>query len=88
MTDRLSCCAPFCRRTRGDRKGDPLTPGMEWLCAEHWRLVPIRIKRRRAKLRRMLRRATDPHRRGRIIYADGILWNACKREAIERAAGI
>lgn len=42
---RLPCCVPFCRATRGDRKGDPLVPGMEWICSKHWRHVDRRTKR-------------------------------------------
>lgn len=85
---RLSCCVPFCRRTRGDRKGDPLTPTMEWLCQDHWLLVPERLKRRRTKLRRLARRTPDPTRLARINRADTAAWKACKAAAIERAAGI
>lgn len=88
MPDRLSCCAPFCKRTRGDRKGDPLTPSLEWLCQDHWKLVPARLKRRRAKLRRMEKRTGDPARLARIDEADRKAWEACKKAAIERAAGI
>lgn len=88
MTDRLSCCVPFCSRTRGDRKNDPLFPGMEWLCADHWRLVPTRLKRRRAKLRRIEKRSPDLCIEVRVGRADGRIWEVCKRYAIERAAGI
>ncbi len=88
MTDRLSCCVPFCHRTRGDRKGDPLLPGMEWLCEEHWKLVPGRLKRRRAKLRRIAKRANDYCVDMGVERVDGLVWEKCKRHAIERAAGI
>lgn len=88
MTDRLSCCVPFCTHTRGDRKNDPLRPGMEWLCADHWRLVPVRLKKRRAKLRRIDKRTDDACVALRVEDADAAVWTACKRYAIERAAGI
>jgi hypothetical protein len=88
VTDRISCCVPFCHRTRGNRKGDPLTPTMEWLCQDHWRLVPPRLKQRRAKLRRIEKRSSDPCIELRVEHADSLVWEACKRHAIERAAGI
>lgn len=52
MTGRIGCVVPGCRRTRGDRKGDPLQPGMEWICGEHWALVDRSLKRLRARSRR------------------------------------
>lgn len=88
MVDRLSCCVPFCHRTRGDRKGDPLVPDMEWICREHWRLVPSRLKRRRTKIRRIEKRSDDLCIEFRVEEADLKIWAACKRQAIERAAGI
>ena len=88
MSERLLCCVPFCKRTRGDRKGDPLTRGMEWLCQDHWPLVPARLKKRRAKLRKMKKRTDDPARISRIDEADARAWADCKRNAIERAVGI
>lgn len=85
---RIGCCIPFCRATRGDRKGDPLTAHMEWICSRHWHAVPRRLKRRRSKLARMLARTADPERRERINKADSVAWAACKRAAIEAAGGI
>lgn len=79
---RVSCCVPFCQRTRGDRKGDPLFPGMEWICGPHWRLVDKRIKRLRAANRR---------RRGDSLLAfktDGVLWRWAKNQAIQHGVGI
>jgi hypothetical protein len=85
---RITCVVPLCRRTRGDRKGDLLRPGMEWLCEGHWRMVSRTLKRRRAKLRSVEKRADDSGRLSRIDAADRVLWERCKRQAIERAAGI
>lgn len=85
---RIACVVPFCRHTRGDRKGAPLTRTTEWLCEDHWKLVPIRLKRRRAKLRRMEKRTSDPARLERIDRVDRRAWEACKKNAIEGAAGI
>ena len=86
MPDRISCCAPFCRRTTAREKLAPKHD--EWLCVDHWRLVPAGLKRRRARLRRMAKRTDDPARLARINRADAIAWAACKTKAIERAVGI
>ncbi|WP_336801651.1 hypothetical protein [Kaistia sp. MMO-174] len=82
---RLLCCVPFCRATRGDRKNDPITASMEWICARHWALVPKRLKRRRAKLRRLTRRGYDDAKAARLDHS---VWDQCKRAAIEIAGGI
>lgn len=82
---RLPCCVPFCRATRGDRKNDPITASMEWICSRHWALVPPRLKRRRAKLRRLSRRGYDAAQASRL---DCFVWDQCKRAAIEIAGGI
>lgn len=84
---RIACLVPFCRSTRGDRNGDLLAEGMEWICARHWALVPRRLKQRRARLRRMERRATA-ERLDRIRAADQGVWRRCKVAAIEAAGGI
>lgn len=75
---RISCIVPFCRRTRGDRKGDPITPGMEWICAEHFRPIDRAMKR-------IYRRAI---RRDRCSPATARIWRRLKRAAIEAAAGL
>lgn len=49
----------------------------EWICADHWRLVPRRIKR----LRRL---AVRRHKHWLVM----LLWQRAKRHAIEAAAGI
>ena len=78
MTARLACLVPGCRHTRGDRKGDPILPGMEWICAEHWRLVPRPLKAIRTRARRK--------GKGGAVLAR--LWRRIRREAIERAMGL
>lgn len=85
---RIACCVPFCRRTRGDRKGWPLTEGDEWICQDHWPLVSKTIKKRRAKLRRYLKRLRPGPKVGRVLDIDDRLWAKAKKQAIERAAGI
>lgn len=70
---RVMCCMPFCPRTRGDRKGDPLPPPealYEWLCGEHWRRIP------RARRRAFMR----AQRRGRVSTAP--LWSRLKAAAL------
>ena len=83
MTDRLPCCVPFCRRTTAAGRFD------EWLCAKHRPLVSARLKARKRKAQRPLLRA---HARGLdkplIAARAAATWQACKAEAIERAAGI
>ncbi len=97
MTARVPCCVPFCRRTTGKLYA-------EWICGEHWRLVP-------RKLKSFGRRAAAANRRAKIAcealedmsderYPDVMLarfkaakrtgraWERCKRAAIEAAAGI
>ncbi|TAA54585.1 hypothetical protein [Shinella sp. JR1-6] len=86
MADRLSCCVPFCRRTVDRQKLD--AGHNEWLCHIHWKLVPARLKRRRAKLRRLAKRTGDPARLARIHRADDAAWAACRAKAIEGAAGL
>lgn len=76
---RLICAVPFCARTRGQRKGDqPIREGEEWICGDHWRLVPRRLKAISSRARR----------KGRPSAALGRLWARCKRAAIERAMGV
>lgn len=55
--DRLCCCVPFCRWTRGQRKGKPpIRPDEEWICGPHWAAVPARLKHRKRLHRRFVRR--------------------------------
>jgi hypothetical protein len=74
----IQCCVPGCDHTRGNRKNDPLARGMTWLCDEHWRLVPRRMKAIRTRARR----------RGATPEALARLWRRLTRAAIERALGI
>ena len=68
---RMRCVVPFCRHTTGR-----FTSG-EWICADHWRAVPARLKR--------LKRLAE--RRQRAALA-GWLWRRCKATAIEAAMGL
>lgn len=85
---RIGCMVPFCSASRGDLKGDPLRDDMEWLCGRHWAPISKRLKRRRARLRRIAKRTNDAVLLRRIDQADRRIWERCKREAIERAGGV
>lgn len=75
---RLKCVVPFCRRTTG-------RPGFsEWMCGDHWKLLPKAARRvygRRVKKWRRFRQLHD-------VKAADRLWAWLKRTAIERAMGI
>lgn len=99
MVGRVRCCVPFCRRTT---KGEE-TP-FEWVCSDHWRAVPRKMKafkrRAKAKWKRAAERRDaltgidDP--RYEPVMAELFMararsrwiWARCKREAIERGMGI
>lgn len=99
MTDRITCCVPYCRRTcRNDANFS------EWICGKHWSLVSKTTKRRRRLADRAKARAfrrSDQHyleqggltesQINRALAAAEVsraLWRRCKREAIEKAVGI
>jgi len=44
---RISCCVPFCRRTR-----KPVQVYEEWLCANHWRALPRDLRQEHSRLKR------------------------------------
>jgi len=62
---RIYCVVPGCRHTRGDRKGDPVTPTMEWICGDHRRHIPRAM---RALYRRAYRRADRAEARFNSLY--------------------
>lgn len=66
-------------------------PGTEIICPKHYRHVDRHLKRRRAKIRRLGKRATLLGRQGVADYferKDWELWAEAKRQAIEAAVGI
>jgi hypothetical protein len=81
---RIACQVLHCRHTRGDRKGDPLKPGDEWLCGEHWHLIPPAYRRAYGRRAKQWRRFYNP-RDGAPTYR---LWRRLVRCAIERAHGL
>ncbi len=102
-THRLKCLVPFCGSTRGIRKGETKLPA-EWICANHWRHVDAKAKRMKSWAERAARSASErmkmhfertgchdwdlvrasAHANARFERS----WARCKRQAIERAAGI
>lgn len=97
---RLSCCVPFCRRTRGLRKGETSLPS-EWVCGMHWRMVPKKHRARLSQAYRWYRRRFGDN--GYWTYPPGSAlrisairyskhwqncWDRCKRAAIETAGGL
>lgn len=88
-SDRLPCCVPFCRRTRGLEKRDHGRLPSEWVCAAHWRAVPAAQRAEYLKLRRLSRRAWEAGKSlPRLFCRTGDAWEACKSVAIERAMGV
>lgn len=90
-----SCCVPFCRRTSRRCKD-------EWICGDHWKLVPRALKTFRTKRLKLIRlqfeRANAIATREEYFRAcrlarryerlEGATWRRMKRIAIEKATGI
>jgi hypothetical protein len=75
---RITCSVIGCRHTTGKFND-------EWLCTNHWKLVSLTIKRRRAMLRRRAKRTGWTEQ---LIRMDDVLWERAKQQANERAMGI
>lgn len=100
MSDRISCLVPFCRRTRGQRKGEgPIREGEEWICGKHWSLIPKAYRRAHQRLCRQARRmelawwklpAGSPQRTASIRMCQRLarLWRRLRQAAVERAGGL
>ena len=73
MTERIACCVPFCRRTTARFR-----PPTEWICGDHWRGVPKRLRGLYSLAKRRKKPASV------LDY----LWSKAKGAAIERAGGI
>lgn len=81
MTERIQCVVPFCRRTTARFK-----PPTEWICGEHWKLIPHAQRRVWGRLRRQWRRfGPESGIGGERWYR---VWDRLKRSAIEAAGGI
>lgn len=68
---RVACCVPFCGRTTS-------RPYSEWICSNHWRLVP----KRKRQLYSLAKRRRKPE------SVQAFLWSRCKVAAIQAAGGI
>lgn len=90
MSDRLPCLVPHCRRTRRQEPDPVNVDGQifdlmeEWICPRHWPLVPAEARRIYSAAKRRLRKLQNQ----KCAAVAARLWRRCKREAIERAAGI
>lgn len=80
MADRMRCIVPFCRHTR-DRYRNPVFN--EWICGDHWKMLP---KQRRKVYGRRMRKM----RRFAIMgdEATNRLWRRLVAQATETAMGI
>lgn len=94
--DRLQCIVPFCRRTTRNPEGYSA-----WMCRDHWKMVSKYRRRRDSRLvRRYVKKfgrnnyweykGGSPERLEALRLANMCAksWELCKRQAIERAAGI
>ncbi len=78
--DRLACLVPFCSHTRKSNREFQ----EEWICGIHWRL----IDRRKRYLFRAYARRWNKYRAADDYKKAEEFWTVCRRQAIERAAGI
>ncbi len=53
---RLLCCVPHCRRTIAAER---ITPHNQWMCGNHWPLVPKRLRSFKLKADRAYVRSRD-----------------------------
>lgn len=100
MADRLRCCVPHCRRTRkAGGAGDEWICGVHWPMVSkrtklfrrlHGRFVRREVRRNPKVLEYWKMKPGSPARirAVRMWGLSRLLWQRCKREAIERAAGL
>jgi hypothetical protein len=85
------CLVPFCRHTRRLHGEETVASAHAWICGDHWRLVPVRLKRRRQRIMRIWRKASKKNQ-GRIEYRARLLywrqWEQIRIAAIEISVGI
>lgn len=91
---RLACCVPFCRRSfKQDKAGNPWPKGSRVICGKHWRMARPLLRRRYARVKRLLTRGLVS-KHGKRPYRVNIRWvlhrafERIVREAVERSAGI
>ena len=82
---RLRCIVPGCKRSRGQRKGEPPIEGhWQWVCHDHWTASNKQMRRALNRAQRDVWR--EPCSRNRARAAR--LWRRMTRHVIERAMGI
>ncbi len=74
---RTSCLVPFCGCTTK-------TPYVEWICAKHWKLVPVRLKSLRRRVKARLRKKATQ----KLFAMERRTWERCKGIVLERSAGL
>lgn len=84
--DRVPCCVPTCRRFRGaeawkKRFGSAPDEGCEFICQQHWKKVPQRMRRVHARIRRRERTF------GCSLPAGLRIWRRLRTEAIRISEG-
>ncbi len=89
MSERLRCLVPHCRRTRRFVGEGCYVQGLfvaytEWICQQHWTLVPTKLRALHTAAKRKLRRTETVF----AFRVGGRVWSRCKRAAIEGALGI
>lgn len=93
---RVSCIVPFCKRTiSAEKYGDDV----EFICRPHLKFVSRETRERKRQIDRRIRKLTRLFDKGdrrpalfrlaeRAEQLSNEVWERCKREAIEGAAGI
>ncbi|RWE75441.1 MAG: hypothetical protein EOS63_23860 [Mesorhizobium sp.] len=89
---RVACCVPFCRRTIAHAKlqaahGLDGIEANEWICGNHWRNVSTLVRRLYSIRKRHYRELLSAERPAYVRHVNHI-WSVCRKQAIERAAGI
>ena len=86
MAERVSCLCPGCRRTISYRELSGRGHN-EFICARHWSAVPRELRKRLAKVRRLIRRAD---RQAKPDHVTSVLrrveerrWQECRTRAVE-----
>lgn len=92
MTDRISCCVPFCRRTK------LAVPGLyEFICSDHTKLVNRPTRRKYKRFLRRYQQVSAPTEHvdielykeaRRLVDILNWMFERMKKQAIERSAGL
>lgn len=92
---RIACCIPFCGRSfRNDRKNTPWPKGSRVVCGKHWRMARPLLRKRYAKVKRLLTRGLVSKQHGKRPYRCNIEWvlhrafERIVKQATEAAGGI